>query len=63
MECPICKRELEEYEEDKLDCGHVVCNGCAYQQRVRQGFNRSVCANCFETNPSSEEASEVTNAG
>lgn len=52
--CPICKRFLAEYEQEALDCGHIVCNGCAYQQRVRQGMNRSVCANCFES-PKLEE--------
>ena len=32
MVCRCCKRELEEWEEKRLDCGHYACNSHTYER-------------------------------
>lgn len=42
--CHCCNRELEDFEEEKLDCGHVACNSCTYSDLVIR--SSMICENC-----------------
>lgn len=37
-----CGAELNEFEQDNLDCGHAACNFCTYQDR----FGITRCCQC-----------------
>lgn len=39
--CGVCRAALEEYESDRLDCGHYACNSCAYSLQ-----DRTYCSKC-----------------
>lgn len=51
--CEVCKEALEEYESERLDCGHYACNRCAYDTR-----GVTSCLNCHEKKQSSQSKGE-----